>query len=88
MAVKPDCLIEGVGQSVQKKRYELGLSQEELAQRAGLHRTYVSDIERGARRNVSLKTVTCLAHALGLPAWQLIFIAEEKSELLPVYAST
>lgn len=40
-----------------------GISQEELAERAGLHRTYVSDIERGAR-NVSLESIEKLASAL------------------------
>jgi transcriptional regulator with XRE-family HTH domain len=40
-----------------------GLSQEELAERAELHRTYVSDIERGAR-NPSLRSIDRLAKAL------------------------
>jgi CheY-like chemotaxis protein/DNA-binding XRE family transcriptional regulator len=44
----------------------LGLSQEQLAGRAGLHRTYVSDIERGAR-NLSLESIDKLAKALEIP---------------------
>lgn len=51
------------GSSVRAWRGRLGISQEELAERAGLHRTYVCDIERGAR-NVSLKSVEKLARAL------------------------
>ncbi|HTD67849.1 MAG TPA: response regulator, partial [Candidatus Limnocylindria bacterium] len=49
--------------SVKSWRSRLGISQEELAGRAGLHRTYVSDIERGAR-NVSLESIEKLARAL------------------------
>ena len=48
-------------------RSRLGISQEELAGRAGLHRTYVSDIERGAR-NLSLESIDKLAKALEIPA--------------------
>lgn len=44
-------------------RSRLGISQEELAGRAGLHRTYVSDVERGTR-NVSLASIDKLATAL------------------------
>lgn len=51
------------GISVKNWRSRLGISQEELADRAGLHRTYVSDIERGAR-NVSLESIDKLARAL------------------------
>ena len=47
-------------------RDRLGISQEELAGRAGLHRTYVSDIERGAR-NLSLESIDKLAKALEIP---------------------
>lgn len=42
-----------------------GLSQEELAFRSGLHRTYVSDLERGTR-NVSLENIEKIAKVLGL----------------------
>lgn len=58
------------GTTIKSKRSELGLSQEELADRAGLHRTYVSDVERGVR-NVSLISIEKLAHALGLSVWRL-----------------
>ena len=51
------------GTAVKEKRSEMGISQEELANRAGLHRTYISDVERGAR-NPSLESITKLADAL------------------------
>lgn len=51
------------GTVVRAWRSQLGISQEELAGRAGLHRTYVSDVERGAR-NVSLASIDKLAKAL------------------------
>jgi CheY-like chemotaxis protein/DNA-binding XRE family transcriptional regulator len=53
------------GSSVRVWRNRLGISQEELGGRAGLHRTYVSDIERGAR-NVSLESMEKLAQALNV----------------------
>ena len=51
------------GDAVRKRRSELGISQEELAHRCNLHRTYIGDIERG-ERNVSLKNIEKLAVAL------------------------
>ena len=42
------------------------ISQEELAHRAGLHRTYISSVERG-ERNVTLETIEKLAKSLQLP---------------------
>ena len=62
-----------------ERREKLGISQEELAHRAGLHRTYISDIERGAR-NPSLKTLSRLADALELSTSDLIRLGEAKSE--------
>lgn len=56
-------LLTKVGQAVTRRRLELGLSQEELASKADLHRTYISDVERGAR-NVSVLTLARLAEAL------------------------
>lgn len=53
------------GASVKLFRNLLGISQETLAERAQLHRTYISDLENGAR-NPSLKTIIRLAQALGV----------------------
>lgn len=54
------------GQAVRQRRQHLGISQEELAVLAGVHRTYVGDIERG-KRNVALVNIERLAVALGVP---------------------
>ncbi|HMP77475.1 MAG TPA: response regulator [Kiritimatiellia bacterium] len=54
------------GELVRTRRGLRGISQEELAGRAGLHRTYLSDIERGAR-NPSLESIDKIAKALGVP---------------------
>ena len=51
------------GTSVRAWRSRLGISQEELAGRAGLHRTYICDVERGAR-DVTLQSIEKLAQAL------------------------
>ena len=45
-------------------RTSVGISQEELAERASLHRTYISSVER-AQRNVSLENIFRIADALG-----------------------
>jgi CheY-like chemotaxis protein len=52
-----------LGVAIRSQRISLGISQEELAHRAGLHRTYVSDLERGAR-NPSIESIEKLADAL------------------------
>lgn len=53
------------GAAIRSARLEQGISQEELAGRADLHRTYVSDVERGMR-NVSLENIEKLGSALRL----------------------
>jgi transcriptional regulator with XRE-family HTH domain len=53
------------GLAIRQRRQELGISQEELSFRAGLHRTYISDIERGSR-NPSLENIEKLAKALDI----------------------
>jgi CheY-like chemotaxis protein len=52
-----------LGATIKSQRSALGISQEELAYRAGLHRTYISDVERGAR-NPSIESIEKLASAL------------------------
>lgn len=51
------------GQAVRKVRLERGISQEELADRCGLHRTYISDVELG-KRNISLENIERIAISL------------------------
>jgi len=52
-----------LGNAIKEQRTALGISQEELASRAGLHRTYVSEVERG-ERNPSITSIEKLARAL------------------------
>lgn len=52
-------------------RAEQGISQEELADRAGLHRTYVGSVER-SERNISIDNIAKLAGALGVKANELL----------------
>lgn len=65
------------GDAVRARREGLGLTQEDLADRAGIHRTYLSDVERGTR-NVSLVNVEKPAAALDLRISEL-FARVERS---------
>jgi len=56
--------------SARKLGYGLGISQEELAERADLHRTYIADLER-ASRNPTLLTIKKLAKGWGVSAADL-----------------
>jgi transcriptional regulator with XRE-family HTH domain len=60
-----------LGRNIRYLRRELGLSQEALADDAGIHRTYVSDVERGAR-NPTITVVDRLARALKVTAGELL----------------
>lgn len=73
------------GQNVRAWRSRLGLSQEQLAERAGLHRTYVCDVERGTR-NVSLESIDKLARALEISIPHLLsgFATGSGSEVLDI----
>jgi len=64
-----------LGLAVKNYRQALGLTQEELAWRANLHRSYVADIERGGR-NVTLRIITSLAQALQVSVGGLLFSAD------------
>ena len=56
--------------NVKKYRVSLGLSQEQFAEKCGLHRTYISSIER-FQRNVSLENVQRISTALGVEVYKL-----------------
>lgn len=59
------------GRSVRNRRQALRLSQEELAEKAGLHWTYVGGIERG-ERNLGLLNIVKIARALGTTPARLL----------------
>lgn len=59
------------GQNLRRKRETLGISQEDLAEKAGLHRTYIGSVERG-ERNVSIDNMERLAVAVGSNIEQLL----------------
>jgi transcriptional regulator with XRE-family HTH domain len=65
-----------LGRAVRDARRARGISQEDLASRCGLHRTYVGGIERG-ERNPSYTNVLRLADALGMRASELLAAAEK-----------
>lgn len=65
------------GTAVREIRLEKGLSQESLAERAGLHRTYVGGIERG-ERNPGLINIVRIAQALGVTPAELMARAGKK----------
>jgi len=52
-------------------REELKLSQETLAEKAGLHRTYIGQVERG-ERNISIDNMEHLAEAVGMELWEML----------------
>ena len=69
-------IIKVFGSNVRKYRRNLGVSQEKFAERCGLHRTYISDIEC-FRRSISLDNIQKIADALGVETYEL-FLEEEK----------
>lgn len=72
--------------SLRRWRNRRGLSQEELAERADLHRTYISDVERGAR-NLSLESINKLANALEI-SLPILFTPQEAETAAPANDQT
>ena len=69
------------GSHIRQIRLELGYSQEELAARAQLDRTFVGRVERGEFR-ISLENAAALARACDVSLWKILQRAEETGELL------
>ena len=62
---KKDPSLVRIGENLRKARENQGLSQEELASKAGVHRTYVGGVER-AEYNVTVLTLLRFTKALGI----------------------
>jgi transcriptional regulator with XRE-family HTH domain len=62
---QPDRIQRSLGRAIKELRTSRGITQEELSHRTGLHPTYISDVERGAR-NPSFRTVVRVAEGLGV----------------------
>ena len=60
-----------VGLRIRELRLAKGISQEALADEAGVHRTYMGSVERG-ERNISLENIVKIAHALRVAPSQLL----------------
>ena len=61
----PEKILEKFGERVREERLKQGLSQEKLASRAGVHRTYIGMIER-AEKNITLENIEKIANALSI----------------------
>lgn len=66
-----DDVCQRLAENLRRLRTERGLSQEAFADHAGIHRTYVSDLERGAR-NPTIRVVERLAVALNVTPAELL----------------
>lgn len=69
--------------NLKKYRTAIGLSQEAFADRAGLHRTYISAIECG-KRSIALDNVQKIADALGIDTY-LLFIDNDSKNIKEVH---
>ena len=69
-------IVKVFGTNLRKYRTRLGVSQEKFAEICGLHRTYISDIER-FQRSISLDNIQKIADALGIETYKLFIVSEE-----------
>ncbi len=63
-------IAEKFGKRIRQLRKEKGMSQEKLAEKSGLHNTYIGQIERG-EKNASLETIEKLANGLDISVGEL-----------------
>ena len=76
-------IIQVFARNLRKYRLANGLSQERLAEKSGLHRTYISGIER-CQRNLSIENVQRLADALSIAPYQLFLEEGEETPCPPI----
>lgn len=71
----PDLFMTALSLALQRRRQQLHLSQDEIAKRSGLHRTYISELERHSR-NFSVKSYLKLVAALEIDPSEMMRAAE------------
>ena len=71
MAYPKSSVHEEFGRRVRSRRHALGLTQEQIAERSGLHWTYVGQVERG-ERNLSLTNLLRIADSLDADPGELV----------------
>ena len=69
-------LVRVFGTNLRKYRKGLGVSQEKFAEMCGLHRTYISDLER-FQRSIALDNIQKIADALEIESYKLLICEEE-----------
>lgn len=75
--------LELFGVMVRARRRRLGLSEDALADKAGLHRTHIGGVERG-ERNVALVNLLRIAHALETQPSTLLRCVDSRPDLYPI----
>lgn len=65
-------ILQKFGERVREERLKQGLSQEALAEKADVHRTYIGMIER-AEKNITLVNIEKISKALKIPIHELLF---------------
>jgi DNA-binding XRE family transcriptional regulator len=76
-----DAWLSALGEAICERRLHINMTQQELADLSGVHRTYVSDIERGTR-NVTVTTANKISLALEIATSKLFSIADKKVKVL------
>lgn len=66
-----DSILALIGSNLRSLRKSASLSQEKLAEKTGLHRTYIGAVERG-EKNISARNIAKIAEAFGVNAYVLL----------------
>ncbi|MEF2966618.1 helix-turn-helix transcriptional regulator [Paenibacillus sp. M1] len=72
-------LLQLIGERIKQLRKEQGLTQEELAEKAGVNASYIGTVERG-ERNISIETLEKIIQGLGIPL-ELMFQFHETDDI-------
>ena len=75
--MQSELFLKCLGLIILQKRSTAGISQEKLGELASLHRTYISDVERGSK-NLTINTLIKISNALNVSPSGLLSLTERK----------